>query len=390
MTSNLSSSSSSSTSPPIVLVTGISGYIASHIAQLLFHSGYIVRGTVRSLKQKEKYQHLYTLYHTVNNTNLQLYEADLNNPSEYWKPIIEGCTYVLHVASPFPASTPKDIEKELIKPAVNGTLHILQAIQLINKNDRPKRIVLTSSAAAVYSGHFPESHIFTELDWSKLDTPDIPVLAYSRSKTLAEQAAWKFIKDLSEDNMIEFCTINPGFVFGPLLSNTPCTSIEPLVRLLLGLMPAVPDIIFPGVDVRDVAKAHILAMTNPHANNKRFICSPYTVPIRNIAKLLANEFHPYSYPVPTKNLPNFLFTLGTYFDSALASVKDMISVRPQFSNQQSESILGITWHSSDSMILDMAYSLIYHKIIPDKSKNKQLSIPFTKLQVDIQGIEIVK
>lgn len=367
--------SDSNDNSPIVLVTGITGYIASHITQQLLYAGYRVRGTVRSSKAKEKYQHLYTL-HPNTKTTLALVEADLRDNPLHWKTIIEGCTYVLHVASPFPAVTPKDIDNELIKPAVEGTLNVLQGIFLIPRTNRPRRLVLTSSVAAIYSGHAPEGHIFTEHDWSILDKPVIPVLAYSKSKTLAEQSAWKFLENLPENdkNTVEFCTINPGFVFGPILSNVPCTSIEPLVRLLLGTMPAVPDIVFPSVDVRDVAKAHILAMIKPYANKKRFILCPYNIPLREVADLLAKEFRPYNYPVPTLHLPNFFFHVGTYFDSTLLSVKDMVNVKPQFSNQQSEALLGITWHTKEEAVIDMAYSLIHHRIIPDKSKDKQLHL----------------
>jgi nucleoside-diphosphate-sugar epimerase len=189
----------------LVLVTGASGYIATHIVQQLLQLGYRVRGTVRSLTNMQKTE---PLRHLCPNSKheLELVEADLTDEAS-WLQAVKGCTLVLHTASPFPAERPKH-ENELIEPAVNGTLFVLRAC--VQEGSLVKRVVLTSSVAAVAQEVFENGRTYSEEDWPRADE----LTPYPKSKVLAEQAAWRFLEERREKGLacFELSVINPGFV----------------------------------------------------------------------------------------------------------------------------------------------------------------------------------
>ena len=189
----------------LILVTGASGYIASHIVKKLLEKGFRVRGTVRSLKDEKKVAPLRKLVPNPKH-ELELVEADLLK-EETWINAVKGCTYVLHTASPFPNSSPKD-ENELINPAVNGTLYVLRAC--VQDGVKIKRVVLTSSIAAIAGANFEQNRTYTEKDWPKVEALD----PYSKSKTMAEKSAWDFLEQRKKNNLpcFELAVINPGYV----------------------------------------------------------------------------------------------------------------------------------------------------------------------------------
>lgn len=209
---------------PLILVTGISGFIASWVAHGALKLGYRVRGTVRSLKNEEKIKHLRDLcpgsLHKV-----ELVAADLLDEVS-WIAAVTDCDYILHVASPFFVDEPKD-PNDLILPAVNGTLNVLKAVSKLPK--LPKRVVVTSSSMAIKNGTDPRNHVYTDNDWTVHDSVKFPVSAYTKSKVLAERAAWDFVEKLPADRRFELVTINPTLVQGPMLSGSQCSSAE-LVR----------------------------------------------------------------------------------------------------------------------------------------------------------------
>ena len=189
----------------IVLVTGASGYIATHIIKQLLELDYRVRGTVRSLKNESKVAPLRKL---VNNPKheLELVEADLLDEKS-WLDAVRGCTYVLHTASPFPNEAPAD-ENELITPAVNGTLNVLKAC--VQDDSIVKRVVLTSSVAAIADSPLIDGKSYSENDWPEPKT----LSPYPKSKTLAEKAGWDFVKERESQNQrcFQFSVINPSYV----------------------------------------------------------------------------------------------------------------------------------------------------------------------------------
>lgn len=188
-------------SDDLILVTGASGYIATHIVKQLLELGFRVRGTVRSLKDEKKILPLKTLVSNPKH-ELELCEADLLN-EESWLSAVKDCTFVLHTASPFPNKAPKD-ENEIISPAVNGTLNVLKACLQPGLNI--KKVVLTSSVAAVAGDNFKNLYTYTENDWPDLKDQQ----AYTKSKIMAEKSAWDFMKE-NNPNFI-LTTINPGYV----------------------------------------------------------------------------------------------------------------------------------------------------------------------------------
>jgi dihydroflavonol-4-reductase len=182
-------------------------------------------------------------------SDIELYSADLND-SKSLAEAVSGCEYVLHVASPFPAKNPKK-ESDVIDPAVHGTKAILEAC----RGSSVKRLVITSSCAAVTD----YAHkVVDESTWPEITKNTKP---YYKSKILAEKCAWDFIDNLEGDEKFELNTCNPGFVIGPLLNKQGGASQDIVTQIMKGKLPGLPPIHFPVVDVRDVADAHIKALT---------------------------------------------------------------------------------------------------------------------------------
>lgn len=333
---------------PLVLVTGATGYIASHVIKQLQEAGHMVRGTVRSLSDEAKIKHLQDLCPEAT-YKLELVEADLTKP-ESWEAAVKGVAYVIHVASPFPNSQPKD-ENEVIQPAVEGTQNILKACVAAKT---VKRVVLTSSCVAVNWSNQSSDKVHTEEDWSDVETLD----AYAKSKTLAEKAAWDFIKELPDEDKIELAVINPAYVMGPVLHGSQCTSMEVLKRLLERSLPAVPKLNFALVDVRDVAAAHIKAMTLPEAAGNRHLIVNTNMWMKEMAQILAKEFKPQGYGVPTVNCPYFALYLSSVFDKTIKMILPQINKVHKFDNKRMKEVLGIEPRDAKETLIDMAYSLI--------------------------------
>lgn len=246
-----------------VLVTGGTGFVGIHCILQLLQKGFSVNTTIRSLAKKENIIVALKDGGIDDLSRLSFYEADLTNDAG-WTEAMTGVTYVLHVASPFPAQNPTD-ENELIIPARDGALRVLKAAQ----NASVKRVVLTSSFAAVGYSINPKDHIFTEEDWTDAN---VPLPAYIKSKTLAEKAAWDFIEN--DGKGLELTVINPVGIFGPVIGDISSASLDIAVAgILNGTTTESPNFTMGVVDVRDVATIHILAMEHPKAAGERFIAS---------------------------------------------------------------------------------------------------------------------
>jgi nucleoside-diphosphate-sugar epimerase len=260
-----------------VLVTGGSGFIGSRAILQLLASGHQVRTTVRSLKREVDVRAMLKEGGIEPGDRLSLVVADLESDAG-WPQAVAGCDYVLHIASPFPPSLPKH-EDELIVPAREGALRVLRAA----RDAGVKRVVLTSSFAAIGYGHKVQQAPFSESNWTDLAGDDVQ--PYAKSKTLAERAAWDFIA--REGGRLELAVVNPVGVFGPVLGPDYSTSILLVQRLLDGAMPGCPQLDFGVVDVRDVADLHIRAMTDPAAKGGRFLAvAGDFMSIRDIARVL--------------------------------------------------------------------------------------------------------
>ncbi|MBO0791881.1 MAG: aldehyde reductase, partial [Ktedonobacteraceae bacterium] len=249
------------TAKETVLVTGGSGFLGAHTIVQLLKAGYTVRTTVRSPQREDDVRALIRAGGILDDRRLSFAVTDLMR-DDGWQQAMEGVSFVLHTASPFPGHQPED-ENDLILPARDGTLRVLKAAG----KAAVKRVVMTSSFAAVGYSPKPANEPYTEEDWTNPDQPSLP--AYIKSKTLAERAAWDFIKQ--DHGKLELVVLNPTGIFGPALGKDFSSSLHILQTMLEGKMPAVPDVSFGVADVRDVAEAHIRAMTNPNAAGERFL-----------------------------------------------------------------------------------------------------------------------
>src|SRR5215470_478581 len=288
-----------------VLVTGGSGFIGSHCILQLLAAGYDVRTTVRTLKREGDVRAMLKEGGGEPGDRVSFVAADLENDAG-WPAAVAGCEYVLHVASPFPSTIPKH-EDELIVPARDGALRVLRAA----RDAGVKRVVLTSSFAAIGYGHPLQSQPFDENSWT--DPAGGDVAPYVKSKTLAERAAWDFMS--KEGGALELASVNPVGVFGPVLGPDYSTSILLVKRLMDGAVPGCPKLYFGAVDVRDVADLHLKCMTDPAARNQRFLAvAGDFISIVQIARILKRRMGAAARRVPTIELPDFLVRLAARRD----------------------------------------------------------------------------
>lgn len=332
-----------------VLVTGGSGFIGSHAIVQLLAAGHQVRATIRNLKREPEVRALLQEGGADPGNGLSFFVTDLTNDAG-WTEAVTGCDYVLHIASPCPASIPKD-EDELIVPARDGTLRVLHAA----RDAGAKRVVLTSSFAAIGYGHKPQEKPFDETSWTDLSGDDL--LPYPKSKILAERAAWDFIAQ--EGGKLELCVVNPVGVFGPVLGQDYATSILFVKRLLDGAMPGCPRLCFGVVDVRDVAGLHILAMTHPAAKGERFLAvSGDFLSILDIAKVLKSRMGATAKRVPTWQVPNWLVRIAAIRDPAAQQMLPELGKKKNATNQKARRLLGWTPRPPEEAIVATAESLL--------------------------------
>jgi dihydroflavonol-4-reductase len=322
----------------LVVVTGASGFIALHCVRELLERGYRVRGTLRSLASEPHVRK--ALLPLEPGGRLSFAVAELLSDAG-WDAAVAGARYVLHVASPVPKSDPKD-PNELIRPAREGALRVLAAARRAGV----ERVVMTSSMSAVSAGRrHEERHVFDERDWSDSTRP---LSAYEQSKTLAERAAWDYVN--GEGQGLELVTLNPTYVLGPSLTGAHNTSNEILGKLLRREIPGVPRIQFPLVDVRDLATAHVLAMTAQGVAGERFIVTTETAWYADIARLLAAN----GYRVPTFELPNLVTRAVSLFDPTVRLVVNRLGRRVQVSNAKVAARLGWSGRTLRETVLDAA------------------------------------
>jgi len=329
-----------------VLVTGATGFIGLHCIQQLLEQGYAVNGTLRSMQRESEVRESLEK-HNTSTENLSLFPVDLMS-DEGWDQAMESCDYLLHVASPFVLSN--ETEEFFVKPAVEGAL---RALKFADKHNI-KKVVLTSSFAAV-GDTFDGTTSFNETHWS--DTSNDKMTFYSKSKTLAEKAAWDYV----QENNVSFplTVINPVGVLGPSLSDDVGISNSMILRMLNGSMPALAKIHIGIVDVRDVAKAHILAMKNDQSNGERFIVSEKEMWMSDIANVLNAN----GYKAPEKNMPNFLLKAMAMFKSDLKTISKMAGKQRDCNTTKAIDVLGWKPISAEKSILAAAKQITDYDLI---------------------------
>lgn len=336
----------------LVLVTGGSGFVGSHCILALLAQDYRVRTTVRSeAKQRAVREQLAVGGASPDAiSRVEFAVADLESDTG-WDAAVADTDYVLHVASPFPADAPKH-EDELIVPAREGALRVLRAARAAGV----KRVVLTSSFAAIGYGHGDAARPSTEEDWTDITGGDVS--AYAKSKTLAERAAWDYARGGEGGSGPELATVNPVAILGPVLGPDRSTSIQLVQRLLDGDMPGCPQLSYGIVDVRDVADLHVLAMTDPAAAGERFLAlGSGFASIRDVAEILKANLGDDAKRVPTRVLPNWVVKLAGRFDASIRQIVPELGRQKDASNEKAKRVLGWTPRSNEDAVLATATSL---------------------------------
>ena len=326
-----------------VLVSGGSGYIAGYLIRQLVAEGWTVHTTVRSLSREAEVRR--TL--AVDDAKLRFFAADLMADAG-WPEAMAGCSHVAHVASPFPVASPKN-DDELIVPARDGALRALRAAKAAGV----QRFVMTSSSAAVGYGHGDRLRPFTEADWTNVEGPNVN--AYVKSKTIAERAARDWMAH--EGGAMEFCTINPSLVLGPVLSADMSTSVEVVRKLLDGSIPGIPNLSFPAVDVRDVADIHVRALGAPDMAGERVIASGATIAMADIAAILRTRLGHEARRVPTLRLPDFFVRIAALFDPVMQQVTGELSKPKHMDASHALDRLGWKTRAIEESVVDTARSL---------------------------------
>jgi len=325
-----------------VLVTGATGYIGLHCIHQLLNQGYAVNGSVRSPERKDEiFQALQN--HNTSTENLNIFTFNLND-DEGWDEGMEGCDYLLHVASPI--ALENHDEDFFVKPAVAG---VNRAMKFAKKHN-VKKVVLTSSVAAIYETMESKSY-YDENDWSDPENPAIS--HYSKSKTLAERAAWEFVEN--ENHPFELAVINPALVIGPSLSGDLGESNKAIEMVATGKMPVAVPLQFGYVDVRDVAAAHILAMQNPASNGERFALAEKDLWYGDVAKVLRdNGFD----KAPTLAVPVWLAKILAIFSKELKlAVPYLGRLRSVKNTSKAKDILGWNPRPAEESIVEIAQQI---------------------------------
>ncbi len=332
-----------------VLVTGGSGFIGAHAIAQLLAQGHVVHASVRDLRREPAVRAMLSVAGIGTNDRLRFFAADLTDDAG-WTNAVSSCDFVLHVASPFPAGVPKH-EDELIVPAREGALRVLRAA----RDGGVRRVVLTSSFAAVGYGHAEQLTAFDEATWTNLGGSDIS--AYVKSKTLAERAAWDFIE--REGGGMELAVVNPVGVFGPVMCADYATSILLVQKLMDGALPGSPNLRFGVVDVRDVVDLHLRAMIEPSADGERFLAvAGDFMLVRDMAQALRQRMGDAARRVPTRQLPNWLVRLAAVADPTVRQIVPDLGKYKNATSDKARRLLGWSPRSSADALVATAESLL--------------------------------
>jgi len=335
----------------LVCVTGASGYIGSHIVRELLERGYRVRATVRDISDEGKVGHLRNLVPDATD-RLSLHRADLMVRGDFDR-VIDGCDYVCHAASSVMLQA-KDPQRQIIDISLEGTKNVFASIA---KAKSVKRVVHTSSIAAITNHARRPNHLYTEADWaSDLTIKNSP---YGLSKVLAEREAWA----AERDGQFSLVTINPVFVLGPIYSRVHARSSPSMIRdFLRRKMPGAPRLRMSMVDVRDVAAAHVNALENADASG-RYILYNEGRWMKEVASLIKKRFP--QYKVRARQLPDLFLYAGSLFDKRLSFsfLRSSLGRVSRIDGSKVSRELGIRYRPVEESIVDTCQSMIDLKLV---------------------------
>lgn len=349
-----------------VLVTGANGFLATHIIEQLLEKGYKVRGTVRKLGA-DKNEHLLKLKGASD--RLELVELNLLGEQSQFNKVAEGCDYIIHTASPFSMDV-RDPQKDLVEPALKGTEGVLKA----STSSRAKKVVLTSSMASVTDEPI-SGHVYTENDWNTLSS--LSRNPYYYSKTVAERYAWKYVEDLPKDQKLDLVVMNPYFIIGPSHSKTQGIndSVKSIYQSMNGELPGIMDLCWGFVDVRDVAKAHILGMERQNASGRYLLVNPNGIlKMRDTIEILKKNYPNFRYPAASLDgcVGTSVVKAASYFQPGQVGQYLRLSLGHSFTYDPSKGKkeLDMNYISIEKTLCDTAASLIEQGFLHEKSKKK--------------------
>ncbi|WP_417626461.1 NAD-dependent epimerase/dehydratase family protein [Pararhodobacter aggregans] len=320
-----------------IVLTGNTGFIAKHIALAGLNRGLTIRGTLRDSARADEVRKALAPHLSDPSAldRLSFHRADLGSDTG-WAEAMAGAEAVLHTASPFPLSMPKD-EGDLIRPAVDGTARVMRAAQAAGIG----RVVLTSSTVSVLDEG--KTGIQDESDWCNTEIPG--TTAYAKSKVMAERAAW----EIADETGIALTTINPGFVVGPPLDAHYGSSLGLVERLLSGKDPMMPPLGFPVVDVRDIAEMHLRALERPDTAGHRYLGSGGSLTMAEMGRI-AKAAYP-DRKIPTREAPAFVMRLMAFFDPAIRGIVPKLGRLEQVSTAAAERDLGMSFRPANEALL---------------------------------------
>lgn len=334
-----------------VLITGASGYIGKHIVLALLQNGYEVRASVRDLAKGDDVRSAVSAHLDRKidiNAHLKFVELDLEKDSG-WDSALEGIDVLMHTASPFPIANPKN-EDDVIIPAVQGTLRALKAAH----NSGVKRVIITSSVAAIYGTNLPAGKTaFDETIFTDVNHP-LGKQTYTKSKTLAEAAAWEFVKVNAPE--IQLTTINPVVVLGAPLDHKFGSSVSIIERLLAGKDPMLPDLTFSIVNVKDVARMHVEAISNDATISQRIIASSSSASFVHMAKVLQKAFPNRKFK--TLQAPNFVIRILGLIDGDIKAILPMLGNKTPVDSSKATKLFGIQFINTEETIIETAKFLL--------------------------------
>lgn len=334
-----------------VLVTGGTGYIAGEVIDQLLVRGWTVRTTVRSKAKSEP--KLRSRWPEAGD-RLAVFDAELMSDAG-WGEAMAGCSHVAHLASPIAASVPKH-EDEMIVPAREGTLRALR----FAKAAGVRRFVQTSSMAAIAYGRSEKVYTVTEKDWTDVSHPD--VYPYIKSKTIAERAARNWVA--AEGGDMEFVSVNPSMVLGPVHDADFSPSVEAVKQVLDGSMPMAPDLGFAVVDTRDCADLHVRCLETPGLANERFIASGRFVKILEMAQILRDRLPAeQTRKTPRRQMPNWMVSVLALFNPGVRSIKAEVGKTRNVDASHARERLGWETRPVEQSIVDCARSLIAKGVV---------------------------
>lgn len=329
-------------------MTGGSGYIGGWCTLALLGAGHSVRTTVRDPAREPQVRLMLRRGGAEPGASLRVVRGDLRS-DHGWPEAVDGCDFVLHVASPTLTRAPRN-DDEMVRPAVDGTLRVLRAA----RDAGVQRVVMTSAIGAIAYGHAPRETPFTERDWTDVDAGIPP---YQKSKTLAERAAWDFVA--GEGRGLELATVNPTAVLGPVLGPDYSPSLNGIARMLDGSMPALLKFATGYVDVRDVASLHLLAMTERAAAGERFIATAgHSLWQRDLAAVLRERLGDRAAKVPTREMPLWVARGLARVSPQMRALRSILGRDLDATSAKAERMLGWKARPIEDTIVETAESLL--------------------------------